>query len=156
MFLDQDNMVILRGRLGADAEVRYMQDGTAVANMSLATSQSYKKNGEKKEHTEWHRLVLFGRLVESIKDYLTKGQEVSVVGTLRTRKWTDRDGNDRYTTEIHVVDLRLRGGKNQQNGRGQQSANGHQAGYQQPQQQQPNAPVGTPAWDEVPMDEVPF
>ncbi len=152
MFLDQDNMVILRGRLGKDAEIRYMQDGTCCANLSLATSYRYKdKNGERQERTEWHRVVGFGRQMEAIKDWLEKGREISLVGTLRTRKWQDRDGNDRYTTEVHIVDIKLRGG----NGQGQQSQQG--GGGQTQGQQAPQQAPQQPDWDAVPGDsDIPF
>ena len=98
------NKVILIGNLGADPDVRYMQSGDAVCNLSIATSESWKdkQTGEAKERTEWHRCVFFGKLAEIAKEYLRKGSKIYVEGQLRTRKWTDKDGVDRYTTEVHV------------------------------------------------------
>jgi len=100
------NKVILIGNLGTDPEVRYMPSGDAVANVRLATSDSWKdKNtGEMQERTEWHRVVFFGRLAEVVKQYLRKGSKIYVEGKLRTRKWQGQDGQDRYSTEI-VVDI---------------------------------------------------
>jgi single-strand DNA-binding protein len=96
------NKVIILGRLGADPDVKFMPSGDAVANLSVATSQTWKDKttGEKKEKTEWHRVVFFKRQAEVAKDYLKKGREVYVEGKLETRKWQDQAGNDRYTTEI--------------------------------------------------------
>lgn len=96
------NKVILIGNLGADPEVRHTQGGNAVANLSLATSESWrdKTTGETRENTEWHRVVMFGRLGEIAGEYLKKGSKVYIEGRLQTRKWQDKDGNDRYTTEI--------------------------------------------------------
>ena len=95
------NKVILAGRLGRDPEVRYTETGTAVANMSLATTETWKnKNGEQQEKTEWHRIVVFGNTAEFAKEYLRKGTMLAVDGQLRTRKWEDRDGTTKYTTEV--------------------------------------------------------
>lgn len=96
------NKVILIGNLGSDPEIRHTQGGNAVANLSLATSESWrdKATGETRENTEWHRVVVFGRLGEVAGEYLKKGSKVYIEGRLQTRKWQDRDGNDRYTTEI--------------------------------------------------------
>jgi len=95
------NKVILVGRLGQDPDVRYTETGTAVANLSLATTQTWKsKSGEKKEKTEWHRIVVFGNTAEFAKEYLRKGTMLAVDGQLRTRKWEDRDGTTKYTTEV--------------------------------------------------------
>ncbi len=98
------NKVILIGNLGQDPEVRYMSGGGAVANITLATSESWrdKQTGEQKEKTEWHRVVLFGKLAEVAGEYLRKGSQVYVEGSLQTRKWQDQNGHDRYTTEIVV------------------------------------------------------
>jgi len=100
------NKVILIGNLGADPEVRYMPSGDAVANVSLATSESWKdrNTGETQERTEWHRVVFFGKLAEIVKQYVHKGSKIYVEGKLRTRKWQGQDGQDRYTTEV-VVDF---------------------------------------------------
>ena len=101
------NKVILVGNLGQDPEVRYMPNGGAVANITLATSESWrdKATGEMKEQTEWHRVVLFGKLAEVASEYLRKGSQVYIEGQLRTRKWTDQSGQDRYRegdTDIHL------------------------------------------------------
>ena len=98
------NKVILVGNLGADPDTRYMPSGGAVTNVRLATTRSWKdKNtGEQQERTEWHRVVIFGRLAEVAAEYLRKGSQAYVEGELRTNKWQDRDGNDRYTTEVVV------------------------------------------------------
>jgi single-strand DNA-binding protein len=96
------NKVILIGNLGRDPEVRTMQNGGKVANLSLATSESWrdKASGERKERTEWHRVVIFGNLAEIAEKYLKKGSKVYVCGSLQTRKWQDKDGQDRYSTEV--------------------------------------------------------
>ncbi|EAA2765091.1 MULTISPECIES: single-stranded DNA-binding protein SSB2 [Enterobacteriaceae] len=98
------NKVILVGNLGQDPEVRYMPNGGAVANLTLATSESWrdKQDGEIREHTEWHRVVVFGKLAEIASEYLRKGAQVYIEGQLRTRKWTDQTGQDKYTTEVIV------------------------------------------------------
>lgn len=98
------NKVILVGNLGQDPEVRYMTNGNVVTNITLATSESWfdKQSGEKKEKTEWHRVVLFGKLAEVAGEYLRKGSQVYIEGTLQTRKWQDQSGQDRYTTEVVV------------------------------------------------------
>lgn len=100
------NKVILIGNLGADPEVRYMQNGDPVANVSIATSETWKdrNTGERQERTEWHRVVFFGKIAEIVKQYLRKGSKIYVEGKLRTRKWQGQDGQDRYTTEV-VVDI---------------------------------------------------
>lgn len=102
------NKVILIGNLGADPEVRYTQNGTAVANFRVATTETWnKKDGTKGEHTEWHRIYAFGRLGEICGEYLAKGSKVYLEGRLRTRKWDDRDGNTRYTTEIEAREMKM-------------------------------------------------
>ncbi len=107
------NKVILVGNLGKDPEVRYMPNGNAVANITLATSESWKdkQTGEQKENTEWHRVVLFRRLGEIAGEYLKKGSQVYIEGKLQTRKWQDSSGNDRYTTEIVASDMQMLGGR---------------------------------------------
>ena len=102
------NKVFLLGNLGQDPDVRYTESGTAVATLNLATNRSYKnRDGQPVTETEWHRVVLFGRTAELAKDYLRKGRSVFIEGRLRTRKWTDQNGIDRYTTEI-VCDIQRR------------------------------------------------
>lgn len=107
------NKVILVGHLGRDPEIRYSANGQAIANVSVATSESWKdKNtGEKQERTEWHRVVFFGRLAEIAGEYLKKGSQVYVEGRLQTRKWQDKEGNDRYTTEVVANDMQMLGSR---------------------------------------------
>ena len=105
------NKVILIGRLGRDPEVRYTPDGTAVANFSIATSTEWtdKGSGDRKEKTEWHRIVAWRRLGEICGEYLAKGRQVYIEGRLQTRDWEDRDGNKRYTTEVVATDVQFLG-----------------------------------------------
>lgn len=106
------NKVILVGRLGKDPETRYMTNGEAVTNVTLATSENWKdKNGEKQERTEWHNLVFYRRLAEIAGEYLKKGSQIYVEGKLQTRKWQDKEGKDRYTTEIIVNEMQMLGSK---------------------------------------------
>ena len=107
------NKVILIGNLGADPETRAMPSGTQVANLRIATSESWrdKQSGEQQERTEWHRVALFGRLAEIAAEYLKKGSQVYIEGSLRTRKWQDKQGNDRYSTEIIGNELQMLGGR---------------------------------------------
>ncbi len=107
------NKVILVGNLGKDPEVRYMPNGNAVANITLATSESWKdkQTGETQEKTEWHRVVLFRRLGEIAGEYLKKGSQVYIEGKLQTRKWQDNAGNDRYTTEIVANEMQMLGSR---------------------------------------------
>jgi single-strand DNA-binding protein len=107
------NKVILIGRLGSDPEVRYTPSGVAVANFSVATSEEWKDkdSGEKKERTEWHRIVAWRRLGEICGEYLSKGKQVYVEGRIQTRSWDDRDGNKKYTTEIIANDIQFLGSR---------------------------------------------
>ena len=107
------NKVILIGNLGADPETRSMPSGMTVANLRIATSESWKdkQSGEQKERTEWHSVALFGRLGEVAAEYLRKGSQVYIEGALRTRKWQDKEGRDRYTTEIIASDMQMVGGR---------------------------------------------
>lgn len=107
------NKVILVGNLGRDPEVRYSPDGAAICNVSLATTAEWKdrNTGEKKSETEWHRVVFFNRLAEIAGEYLKKGRSVYVEGRLRTRKWQDQNGQDRYTTEIVADQMQMLGGR---------------------------------------------
>lgn len=136
------NMVQLIGRLGKDPEIRYSQSGQAIANMTLATDESYTQDGNKIEKTEWHRLVAFGKQAELVENYLRKGSQIYVQGSLQTRKWQDQQGQDRYTTEVKlqlVQFLDKKGDNDQSNG-----------GSQNPRSQ----PQGSEtAYD---MDSVPF
>jgi len=102
------NKVILIGNLGADPEIRYTQGGEAVANIRVATSERWRnKEGGQEEHTEWHRVVLWRKLAEVAKDYLSKGSKVYIEGQIRTNKWKDKDGNDRFTTEIWAREMKM-------------------------------------------------
>ncbi len=106
------NKVILVGRLGKDPEVRYMTNGDAVANITLATSETWKdKNGEKQEKTEWHRVTFYRKLAEIVGEYLKKGGMIYVEGRLETRKWTDKAGVEKYTTEVIANEMVMLGGK---------------------------------------------
>jgi single-strand DNA-binding protein len=107
------NKVILIGHLGADPETRAMPSGMSVANMRLATTESWKdkQSGEQQERTEWHNVALFGRLGEIAAEYLRKGSQVYIEGRLRTRKWQDKEGRDRYTTEIVANEMQMLGGR---------------------------------------------
>jgi single-strand DNA-binding protein len=107
------NKVILIGNLGADPETRAMPSGTTVANLRVATSESWrdKQTGEQQERTEWHRVALFGRLAEIAGEYLRKGSQVYIEGSLRTRKWQDKQGNERYSTEIVGNELQMLNGR---------------------------------------------
>jgi single-strand DNA-binding protein len=105
------NKVILIGNLGADPEIRYLASGEAVANIRVATTESWKdKSGEKNEHTEWHRVSFFGKLAEIVSEYLKKGSPVYIEGKIRTRKWQDKDGQDKYSTEIVADRIQMLGG----------------------------------------------
>jgi single-strand DNA-binding protein len=107
------NKATLLGHLGADPEIRYLPNGDAVANLRLATSESWrdKETGEKREQTEWHRVVFFRRLAEIAGEYLKKGAQIYVEGRIRTRKWQDKEGQERYTTEIEASDMKMLGGR---------------------------------------------
>lgn len=108
------NKVTLIGRLGADPEVRYIPNGGAVANIRLATSRRWKdkQTGDKREETEWHRVIFFSRLAEISAEFLKKGSQVYIEGRIQTQKWQDKDGHDRYTTEIIAEQMQMLGGKN--------------------------------------------
>ncbi|WP_017187910.1 single-stranded DNA-binding protein [Vibrio harveyi] len=173
------NKVILVGNLGNDPEIRYMPNGGAVANITIATSESWrdKATGEQREKTEWHRVVLFGKLAEVAGEYLRKGSQVYVEGQLQTRKWQDQNGQDRYSTEVVVQGFngvmqmlggRAQGGapmgggqqQQQQGGWGQPQQPAQQQQYNAPQQQQQQAPQQQqPQYNEPPMDfddDIPF
>src|SRR5690625_3188417 len=118
------NKVILIGNLGQDPELRHMPSGNAVANVSLATSESWKdkQTGQQQERTEWHRITMYNRLAEVAAEYLRKGSKVYIEGSLRTRKWTDQSGQDRFTTEIIASEMQMLDGR---------QGGGQQGGYQQ-------------------------
>ena len=160
------NKVILIGNLGKDPEVRYMPSGRAVANVSLATKDTWKdKNtGEKQERTEWHNIVFYSPLAEIAGQYLRKGSPVFVEGRLQTRKWQDKNGQDRYTTEIVVNDMQMLGGRGGSGGSApfaSEGAEGEPATSAPPQQRSapaasrapaPPAPGGDNGFD----DDIPF
>ena len=107
------NKVILVGNLGNDPDTRYMPSGSAVTNISVATNESWKdkQTGEQKDRTEWHKVAMFGRLAEIAAEYLRKGSQVYIEGKLRTRKWQDQNGNDRWTTEVIADEMQMLGGR---------------------------------------------
>lgn len=159
------NKMILMGNLGGDPEVRYMPNGGAVANLTVATSESWKDKatGEQKEKTEWHRVSIFGKLAEIAGEYLRKGSQVYIEGQLQTRKWQDQNGQDRYTTEIVVQGfngvMQMIGKAHEQGGQPQQP---DQQQYNAPQQQQPQQQTPQQSqqqYNEPPMDfddDIPF
>jgi single-strand DNA-binding protein len=116
------NKVILVGNLGRDPETRFSPDGGAICNFSIATTESWKDKttGEKKENTEWHRIVMYNRLAEIAGEYLKKGKAVYVEGRLKTRKWTDKDGLEKYTTEVIATEMQMLGGREGGAGMGNQ------------------------------------
>ena len=135
------NKVILVGNLGKDPEVRYMTSGEAVTNITLATTDTWKdkNSGEKKEATEWHRVVFFGKLAEIAGQYLKKGRQVYVEGALRTRKWTDKEGQERYTTEIVANEMKMLGSREGMSDAPPRESGGSAAGGNRP------APAPQPA-----------
>ena len=147
------NKVILIGNLGRDPEVRYMPSGNAVANVTLATTDAWKdkQSGEKQERTEWHNIVFYNRLAEIVGEYLKKGSQVYVEGRLQTRKWQDKSGNDRYTTEIIASEMQMLGS------RGAGGASADFGGGQATRQAAPAAaaPAAAPAGDAF-DDDIPF
>ena len=157
------NRVIIIGNLGADPEVRYMPQGGAVANLSIATSETYKDKatGQPKEVTEWHRVVIYQRLAEIAGEYLRKGSKVYIEGKLKTRKWQDQQGIERYTTEIVANELQMLDGNpaaqqgGQSNGNQgqklQQQRPAQQAGGYQSNNQRPAAPAQRPSQQRMPM-----
>lgn len=165
------NKVILVGNLGQDPEMRYMPSGGAVANITIATSESWrdKQTGEQKEQTEWHRVVLFGKLAEIAGEYLRKGSQVYIEGQLKTRKWTDQQGVEKYSTEVVVNvggTMQMLGGKREGGQPGGNSPS-HSGGNQRqqnanrsPQKQNPPAwNGGSSQQNEPPMDfddDIPF
>jgi len=160
------NKVILIGSLGNDPEVKYLPSGGAVANISIATSESWrdKATGEQKEKTEWHRIAIFGKLADIAGEYLRKGSQVYIEGQLQTRKWQDQSGQDRYTTEVVVQGfngvMQMLGGKSDNQG----DSKPQQAQQQRAPQQQQRAPQqaqqqAQPQYNEPPMDfddDIPF
>ena len=140
------NKVVLIGRLGKDPEIRYFKDGTAVANFTIATSEEWKdkETGDKKERTEWHRIVAFRRLGEICGEYLSKGRQVYIEGKLQTREWEDKDGNRRWTTEIVAREMQMLGSRDQ--GQGNRDADSYQ----------PPGMSGPQSGQTEPEDDIPF
>ena len=142
------NKVILIGNLGRDPETRYAPSGDAICNLTIATTETWKDKttGERREATEWHRVVFFGRLAEIAAQYLKKGSQVYVEGRLQTRKWQDKDGQDRYTTEIRADEMKMLGSRQGQGGdaaMGRQDSGGYDSAPpsrpQQPSQRKPDS-----------------
>ena len=146
------NKVILVGNLGADPEVKYMPSGSAVANITIATSESWKdkQSGEQQDRTEWHKVVFFNRLAEIAGEYLKKGAKVYVEGSLRTRKWQDKNGQDRYTTEIVASEMQMLDGKGAASGAAQTQSQPDYA------QTTPVKETASPAADDSFDDDIPF
>lgn len=141
------NKVILVGNLGRDAELRYTPGGAPVATLNMATTEVWndKTSGQKQEKTEWHRIVLWGKSAESLSEYLTKGKQIYVEGRLQTRKWQDKDGHDKYTTEIRSDRIVLLGGGG--------GGGGGMAGGGRPQQRNAGAGAASGGGDHEPMGE---
>lgn len=155
------NKVILIGNLGNDPEVRYTAGGSAVANVSLATTESWKdkESGEQQEKTEWHRVVFFGRLAEIVAEYLKKGSQVYVEGRLQTRKWQDKEGNDKYSTEIVANEMQMlgsRGGGGGGGGAEGGSRSGSESRSRGKGQDKPQDKGAAKADEEFVDDDIPF
>ena len=143
------NKAIIVGHLGRDPEVRYAANGSAIANVSVATTDSWKdkQTGDRQDRTEWHRVVFFNRLAEIAGEYLKRGSQVYIEGRLQTRKWEDKDGHERYTTEIVANDMQMLGGRGDMGGGGGDSPSyggGNRpsgGGGSRPQRQAPAAPA---------------
>jgi single-strand DNA-binding protein len=148
------NKVILVGNLGRDAELRYTPGGAAVATLNLATTEVFKdREGQKKEDTQWHRVILWGKTAETLQDYLTKGKQIYVEGKLQTRKWKDKDGNDKYTTEVRGDRVVLLSG----GGRGDGAGRGEGSGRSTPAAAADDFSHGEPGGSvELTDDDIPF
>jgi single-strand DNA-binding protein len=147
------NKVILIGNLGSDPDIRHTQGGNAVANLSLATSESWrdKTTGETRENTEWHRVVMFGRLGEIAGEYLRKGSKVYVEGRLQTRKWQDKEGQDRWTTEIVANEMQMLDGRGGSAPFEDQSSSESRSSSQNSPSSQDQAPTGGQLEDDIPF-----
>ena len=152
------NKVIIVGNVGGDPETRYMPSGSAVTNLTVATNESWKdkQTGEQKERTEWHRVAMFNRLAEIAAEYLRKGSQVYIEGKLRTRKWQDKSGQDRYTTEIIADEMQMLGGRGGSGGSGNfggdaPSGGGQQGGGQQGGGNAPPQPGPDDFDDDIPF-----
>lgn len=147
------NKVIIVGNLGRDPEVKYSPDGTAICNISVATSRKWKDkgSGETKEETEWHRCVAYGKTAEVIGEYLAKGRSIYIEGRLKTRKWQDKDtGADRYATEIIIDQMQMLGGRDGGDGREGNNGSGR-AAQQRPAAQAPKRPTAADMDDDIPF-----
>ncbi len=161
------NKVILVGNLGRDPEVRYSADGAAICNISIATTSNWKDkaSGERREETEWHRIVFYNRLAEIVGEYLKKGRSVYIEGRLRTRKWQNKEGQDVYTTEVIADQMQMLGGRDDMGASGGgNSGGGEYEGSSsapsrpaaRPQAQRPQAPSASPASLGDLDDDIPF
>ncbi len=152
------NKVILVGNLGADPETRYMPNGDALANIRLATTESWKDKatGEKKELTEWHRVVFRAKLAEIVGQYLKKGSAIYVEGRIRTRKWQDKDGQERYTTEIEAREMQMLGGRQSASSSGGEAEYGGSMPSSAPSGGSRSAPAKkAPSFEDM-DDDIPF
>lgn len=148
------NKVILVGRVGNDPEIKYAGNGNAIANFSLATSEKWKdKDGQKQEKTEWHKIVAFGRQAEVIGEYIKKGSQLYIEGSIQTRSWDDNDGNKRYTTEITLKMMEMLGGKSDSGGDNSGSGNSgnNKSRPPSPQKQNASAPQQSDFDDDIPF-----
>jgi len=150
------NKVILVGHLGRDPEVRYSPNGAAIANITVATSEGWKdkQTGEQQERTEWHRVVFFSRLAEIAGEYLRKGSQVYIEGRLQTRKWQDKEGQDRYTTEIVANEMQMLGGRGGSGG--QSSSSNNQFDQSAPASAAPSQSQSAPKDFDDFDDDIPF
>lgn len=152
------NKAILIGNLGADPETRYTQDGTCVCNIRVATTEKFKnREGEQQERTEWHRVVLWGRLGEIANQYLGKGARVYIEGKIETRKWTNKEGQDQYTTEIRASEMKMLGGGSRGDSAGSQASSfpSQGGGGSAPKKSDPFADA--PDFGDIPADDdIPF
>ena len=150
------NKVIIVGNMGNDPDMKYTTSGTAICNISVATSESWKdkQTGEQHKKTEWHRIVAFQRLAEIMGEYLRKGSQVYIEGKLQTRKWQDQNGNDRYTTEIIAREMQMLGGRgdNQSSGGGRQGSSQRGSGFRKTEDKKPE-PDTTPESQPAPADD---
>jgi single-strand DNA-binding protein len=148
------NRVTLIGNLGRDAEVRYTASGEAVATLNLATTDAWtdKASGERRENTDWHRIVLWGRTAEALAEYLTKGKSICIEGSLQTRKWQDKEGLERYTTEVRASRVVLLGGERSASGTSR-AARGRAASSEQAAEFSESAES---APEPMPLDDIPF
>ena len=154
------NKVILVGNLGADPETRFMPNGDAIANIRLATTESWKDKatGEKKELTEWHRVVFRSKLAEIVGQYLKKGSAVYIEGRIRTRKWQDKEGQERYTTEIEAREMQMLGGRQNasSSSEGEVEYGGSMPSSNAPSNQRASAPAKkAPSFEDM-DDDIPF